>query len=109
MSDEQRQPEQQVQVAAAEQPSDKWGDPISEERQAELQGHLDQWKREQYHGERRGPFDGMQLTGANIFHLWFRVGAAPRGHYGPTTGGSVARPSGSVWCHSSVPVARSTA
>ncbi len=77
MSDEQRQ---QVQVAQAEaQPAettgDHWGDPISEERQAELQGYLDRWQAESDHGERTGPFGagpgkwGVALTGADVFWL----------------------------------------
>jgi pentapeptide repeat protein len=59
--------------------SKKWGDPISAERQAELQGYLDRWAAETDHGERIGPFDGGQhewfealgpeLTGAEIFWL----------------------------------------
>jgi uncharacterized protein YjbI with pentapeptide repeats len=58
----------------------RWGDPISEERQAELQGYLDRWEQETDHGERRGPFDkqagehwGMELTGADVFWLAERV------------------------------------
>jgi uncharacterized protein YjbI with pentapeptide repeats len=73
MSDEQRQqPEQQVQVAQAEQSGatgDKWGDPISEERQNELRGYLDRWENEQDRGERKGPFDGASLTGADVVWL----------------------------------------
>ena len=55
-----------------EQPP-KWGDPISLERQAKLQGYLDRWETETDHGKRKGPFDsgsiaesGIQLTGADI-------------------------------------------
>jgi hypothetical protein len=53
----------------------KWGDPISPERQAELQQRLDQWRGETDHGERKGPFDGgpdergMLLTGADVCWL----------------------------------------
>jgi hypothetical protein len=65
MSDEQRRQEQErIQVAQAEaQPAettgDRWGDPISAERQAELQGYLDRWAAETDHGERAGPFDNL--------------------------------------------------
>jgi uncharacterized protein YjbI with pentapeptide repeats len=54
---------------------EKWGDPISEERQAELQGYLDRWEVEIDHGERKGPFDtepgksGVWLTGADVSWL----------------------------------------
>jgi uncharacterized protein YjbI with pentapeptide repeats len=57
----------------------RWGDPISEERQAELQGYLDRWEAEKDHGERRGPFsrwglsgeerERLQLTGADVYWL----------------------------------------
>jgi len=64
----------------------RWGDPISEERQAELQGDLDlwvwEWKNQRNHHGRRGPFDkrpdqigtGKQLTGADMFWLAERAG-----------------------------------
>jgi len=53
----------------------RWGDPISEERRAELQRYLDRWASETGHGERKGPFDtgpgdlgfrGVPLTGADV-------------------------------------------
>jgi len=73
MSHEQRQPDQQVQVAQAdqlEQPKDKWGDSISEQRQQELLGMLDAWNApDADHGKRRGPFDGRELTGADVYCL----------------------------------------
>jgi hypothetical protein len=53
----------------------RWGDPISEERQTELQGYLDRWQAETDHGERKGPFDqgpghlGVHLTGADVSWL----------------------------------------
>jgi uncharacterized protein YjbI with pentapeptide repeats len=54
----------------------KWGDPIGEERQRELQALLDGWNGPGAdHGERKGPFDGgpghdgMLLTGADVFWL----------------------------------------
>jgi hypothetical protein len=56
----------------ADEPKNAWGDAISEERQAELQGSLDRWKKEMDHGNRKGPFDRSnavvttQLTGADI-------------------------------------------
>jgi hypothetical protein len=56
-------------------PSDAYGQPISEERQAELQGYLDRWQAEADHGERQGPFDhgpymkGVWLTGADVSWL----------------------------------------
>src|SRR5260221_11372319 len=87
MSDEQRR-QQVVQVAQAEaQPAettgDRWGDPISEERQAELQDYLDRWQAETEaeHGERKGPFAGVPLTGADVFYLAARtlVGTNARG------------------------------
>jgi Pentapeptide repeats (8 copies) len=46
-----------------------WGDPISPERQAELQGYLDRWKAETDHGDRKGPFARVQLTGADVYWL----------------------------------------
>ena len=79
MSDEERQQAQRVQVAQAEaQPAEttgeRWGDPISAERQAELQGYLDRWEAETDHGTRKGPFDGvrlsdLRLTGADVSWL----------------------------------------
>jgi len=57
----------------------RWGDPISEERQAELQSYLDRWEAKTDHdedrGKWRGPFsraaDGtrLRLTGADVFWL----------------------------------------
>jgi hypothetical protein len=47
----------------------RWGDPISEERQAELQRYLDRWVAETNHGERGGPFEGISLTGADVSWL----------------------------------------
>jgi uncharacterized protein YjbI with pentapeptide repeats len=47
----------------------RWGDPISEERQAELKGYLDRWATETKHGKRGGPFQGKRLTGAEVFWL----------------------------------------
>ena len=71
-------------TSAPEPPGPKWGDPISEERRAELQGMLDAWEApEADHGERKGPFDRrglsdeerhrLLLTGADVFWLAERV------------------------------------
>jgi hypothetical protein len=64
----------------------RWGDPISEERQAELQGYLDRWQAETDHGERKGPFHkqpgqhmGITLCGADVSWLAEQSG---RGEYG---------------------------
>ena len=54
--------------AQQEKPTDAWGQPISEERQAELQGYLDRWAAD--HGDREGPFAGVELTGADIYWLY---------------------------------------
>ncbi len=65
----------------------RWGDPIIEKRQAELQGYLDRWAAETDHGERKGPFDKERagppdmtsevirvlLTGADVSWLADRV------------------------------------
>jgi hypothetical protein len=56
-------------------PPDAYGQPISAERQAELQGYLNRWAEETDHGERKGPFDngpgkeGVRLTGADVVWL----------------------------------------
>jgi Pentapeptide repeats (8 copies) len=71
--------EQQTTTSACPHPEavgQRWGDPISEQRQAELQGYLDRWAAETDHGERRGPFDEAQLTGAEVFWLAGRVRTA---------------------------------
>ncbi len=48
----------------------RWGDLISAERQAELQNILDAWNApDADHGKRRGPFDGIQLSGADVAWL----------------------------------------
>jgi uncharacterized protein YjbI with pentapeptide repeats len=53
-----------------EQPQNRWGDPISEERQRELTGMLAAWDAlGADHGKRRGPFDRVRLTGADVFRL----------------------------------------
>jgi uncharacterized protein YjbI with pentapeptide repeats len=48
----------------------RWGEPITPERQAELQGLLDTWTApETDHGDRHGPFAGVALTGADVCWL----------------------------------------
>ncbi|HEX8995190.1 MAG TPA: pentapeptide repeat-containing protein [Ktedonobacterales bacterium] len=48
----------------------RWGDPISERRQAELQARLDAWNAPQaVQSTSKGPFDGERLTGADVFYL----------------------------------------
>ena len=55
--------------------TDRWGDPISAERQAELQGLLDAWNAPgAYHGDRKGPFYDVLLTGADASWLAERSG-----------------------------------
>ncbi len=52
---------------------DAWGDDISDERKAELEQRLQAWEQEADHGERRGPFDSITLTGADVFWLAART------------------------------------
>lgn len=52
---------------------DAWSDDISRERQAELVQQLQAWRQEVDHGERKGPFDGAKLTGADVFWLAART------------------------------------
>jgi hypothetical protein len=47
----------------------KWGDPISPERRAELEGYLDRWQAETDHGDRKGPFAHVQVTGGDVYWL----------------------------------------
>ena len=53
----------------------RWGDPVSAERQAELQGYLDRWEAGADEDERIGPFDAgpdtkiLRLTGAEVSWL----------------------------------------
>jgi uncharacterized protein YjbI with pentapeptide repeats len=64
----------------------RWGEPITPERQAELDGYLQRWAAEETaaggpgHGERAGPFagatarePGVPLTGADVFYLATRA------------------------------------
>ncbi|MGO8950540.1 MAG: hypothetical protein ACLQUY_23360 [Ktedonobacterales bacterium] len=79
MSDESRQSEQQNETTTAteqaaivsacphpEAVGKRWGDPISQERQAKLQAYLDRWQAEADHGLRAGPFTYVRLTGADV-------------------------------------------
>lgn len=71
-SDKQRQEQAQNQSACPhlEAMGKRWGDPISPKRQAELQSILDAWNAsDANHGERRGPFHHVQLTGAEVCWL----------------------------------------
>jgi uncharacterized protein YjbI with pentapeptide repeats len=72
VSDEQI-PSQPVttQVTSQEEqtPINAWGQLISPERQTELQGYVDQWQAETDHGKRKGPFDGIRLTGEDVYWL----------------------------------------
>src|SRR5262249_40684654 len=52
---------------------DAWGDAISDERQAELEARLHAWEQAADHGDRTGPFDGEQLTGADVHWLAART------------------------------------
>jgi len=62
-----------------------WGDDISEERQRALDAILAAWDAETDHGERKGPFDSVRLTGADVSWLSERSehpyhGGAPNLH-----------------------------
>jgi hypothetical protein len=59
----------QVATQQRETPSDAWGQPISPERQAELQEYLDRWEAKTDHNGRRGSVDEVKLTGADVFWL----------------------------------------
>jgi uncharacterized protein YjbI with pentapeptide repeats len=61
--------------AEQEKPADAWGQPISEERQRELQDFLDRWVVEPDHGARKGPFESVRLTGADV--CWLAQQAGP--------------------------------
>jgi hypothetical protein len=52
---EDQQPQIPQEGAGEREPQNRWGDPISEERQNELRGYLDRWENEQDHGERTVP------------------------------------------------------
>ena len=73
MSDEPEQGKQEHEQQKL--PAMKWGDPISPEREAELQEYLDRWQAETDRGDRKGPFDGgpeeygVRLTGMDVYWL----------------------------------------
>ena len=72
MSDEQSTTQEPT--STPEPPAPKWGDPISEERQAELQGILHAWDAlGADHGNKKGPFADKSLTGADVYWLAERV------------------------------------
>jgi hypothetical protein len=61
--------------AQQEKPADAWGQPISEERQAELAAMQAAWDAPGAdHGDRKGPFHGVRLTGADTSWLAKRSG-----------------------------------
>jgi uncharacterized protein YjbI with pentapeptide repeats len=64
--------------ASARRAAGSWGESIGEQRQAELQALQQSW--EQDHDDRRGPFAGVQLTGADVFWLAARTLAGPKGN-----------------------------
>jgi uncharacterized protein YjbI with pentapeptide repeats len=48
-----------------------WGTHPTEQRQTRLKKRLLEWDAERDHGDRRGPFDGTPLSGADVFWLAF--------------------------------------
>ena len=54
---------------ADETSTNAWGQAISAERMGELQEQLARWNGTTDHGARRGPFDGVALTGADLWWL----------------------------------------
>jgi hypothetical protein len=73
MSDELTAPNVSTTSNAANAPAlpsgDKWSEDISDARKQELVEMLCAWKAETDHGERRGSFDGQQLTAAEVYWL----------------------------------------
>jgi hypothetical protein len=59
--------------------NEAYGQPISPERQAELQGYLDRWQAETDHGERKGPFHRVELAGADVYWLAEQSGRTAEG------------------------------
>lgn len=48
----------------------RWGDPISLVRQTELQARLDAWNAQgTEHGDSKGPYEGLRLSGADVSWL----------------------------------------
>ena len=65
--------------------ADAYGQPLAPQREQELQNLLDAWNApDADHGKRRGPFDGVQLTGAEVSWLAEQVrdkyGSVPNLH-----------------------------
>lgn len=63
----------------ARAPGDRWGDPIGDGDKDALGAILRAWDAERDHGGRRGPFDGIALTGSAVFWLAARAFARPGG------------------------------
>jgi uncharacterized protein YjbI with pentapeptide repeats len=59
-----------------------WGDDISDERKAELDARVQAWAQEADHGDRKGPLDGVPLTGADVYYLAARTLAGAEGNVG---------------------------
>jgi hypothetical protein len=68
-----------VATQAAETPNNAWGQPINAQRQAELQGYVDRWQAETDHGGRKGPFDRIELAGADVYWLAEQSGRTGEG------------------------------
>lgn len=70
----------QIQIGQPEPLQDGWGQPISAERQIELQAMLDAWNAPGTdHGNRKGPFDGVRLSGAGVSWLAEQSGRREHG------------------------------
>ena len=74
MSEQQSEPMTITATATDSIPSGAWGQPISEKQQARLQHMLDAWQAQTDHGDRKGPFDEVPLTGADVSWLAERSG-----------------------------------
>lgn len=61
----------------ARSPDDRWGDPPGDGDKDALDAMLRAWDAERDHGDRRGPFDGIALTGSAVFWLAARAFARP--------------------------------
>ncbi len=70
---------------------DKWGDPISEERQRSCRATSTVGRAETHHGERKGPFEGVRLT-VPMSSGWQGLDATTDGrHRSPLGGASTSR------------------
>jgi hypothetical protein len=81
MSDEQQQAHPDDSKPMPEQQADNeqtfpdlpvgtaWGESITISRASELEGVLQAWASVDEHGERKGPFDGVKLSGADVYWL----------------------------------------